>query len=666
MKGMSEGRKYYLVAPLAFTGAATGGIFTYHSETELPLGSVVEVPIGRRKSLGVVLETSERPEFVTKGVTRALEVEPIPDYLVKLAAWMSEYYAVSPASVWTTFLPSGLGKKRRAIKEAAAAEAADAAATAETTLPGHALTKEQTAALESIRRSDKTVHLLKGVTGSGKTRLYLELAAEALAAGRSVVMLVPEILLTPQLTGQFEAAFGGRVLTTHSKLTEAQRDRVWRAASAARAAGRPLVVVGPRSSLFLPLHDPGLVVVDECHETSYKQDQHPRYNALAAAAQLGRLTGARVVFGSATPGLGELFLARAGRLNLVELRERVLDRPLPAAAIIDLRDKSLLKTSKFISAPLGRAVGGTLAAGRQSLLYINRRGSASSQICGDCGHVTTCPECRLPFTFHADLMRLICHHCGRRAAVPAVCPPPDGCGGANLRLLGGGTKRIEEEARRLWPEARIARLDRDSATLEHLQAVYAGLTDGSIDILVGTQMITKGLDLPAVDTVGVVSADTMLHLPDFSAAERTFQLLTQVAGRAGRGDRAGQVFIQTYNPDHPAITAAAKHDYDLFAAAELEHRRALGYPPYAYLLKLTLSAADRDAAAAQAADFAAKLRAHPGLSVAGPAPAFLETVGGRHHWVISVTSHRRAPLVQVARQLPSDHWTADLDPLNLL
>ena len=662
---MNEARSYYLVAPLAYTGSGTEGVFTYHNEGALAVGAVVEVPIGRRRSLGVVVASEPaKPEFATRTITRTLEVEPLPHYLLELAGWMADYYAVSPAAVWSTFLPSGLSKKRRATKNEAVKS--NVKTGSEIKLPAHPLTVEQVAGLESIRQSAKTTHLIKGVTGSGKTRLYLELAAEALRAGRSVVMLVPEILLTPQLTAQFEAAFGGRVLTTHSKLTEAQRDKVWRAAAAARAAGRPLVVVGPRSSLFLPLHDPGLIVVDECHETSYKQDQHPRYNALAAAAQLGRLTGARVIFGSATPGLGELFLARAGRLNPVEMRERVLDRPLPAATVVDLRDKSLLQTSKFISAPLGRAVADTLAAGRQSLLYINRRGSASSQICGDCGHVTTCPECQLPFTFHADLMRLVCHHCGRRAAVPAVCPEPDGCGGANLRLLGGGTKRIEEEARRLWPEARVARLDRDSATLDHLQAVYAGLADGSIDILVGTQMITKGLDLPAVDTVGVVNADTMLHLPDFSAAERTFQLLTQVAGRAGRGDRPGRVFIQTYNPNHPAITAAARHDYDLFAEAELANRRLLLYPPLVYLLKLTLAADSRDAAAAQAADFAATLRAHPTLSVAGPAPAFLETVGGRHHWVISVTSTRRPALVQIARQLPDDRWTADLDPLNLL
>jgi primosomal protein N' (replication factor Y) len=465
------------------------------------------------------------------------------------------------------------------------------------------------------------------------------------------------------VVAQFEAAFGAQVLTTHSKLTEAQRDLIWRQAVTAREAGRPCVVVGPRSSLFLPLHQLGLIVVDEAHETSYKQEQHPRYSTLTVAAKLGQLTGARVVFGTATPGLGELFLAQQSRIEHHLLTQRFNKIAHSQAIIIDLRNKDLLTLSKFITQPLYEAVSQSLAEGRQSLLYMNRRGSASSQVCGDCGHVTVCPDCQLPLTFHADLMRLICHHCNYRQASPAVCPE---CNGANLRLLGGGTKRIEAEAERLWPEARIARLDRDSATLPHIKDVYRRLRAGEIDIVIGTQMIAKGLDLPAMDTIGVVSADTMLHLPDYTAAERTYQLLAQVSGRAGRGDRPGQIFIQTYTPEHPAIVAAATGDYAGLAAAELRQRQDLRYPPYVYLLKLTVAAATQAGAIAEAGRLADELRVRPGLEVVGPAPAFIETQGGKYRWIITVKAMRRPALVAIAQNLPGDHWTADLDPANLL
>ena len=651
---MSEVRHYFLVSPLTYTGVA--GVFTYHFDDEAALGSIVQIPIGRRQSLGVITGwVDQKPAFTTKAIIAVLDLPPLPRYLQELATWMTGYYAASPGAVWSAFLPTGLTKKRRELKAKSPRAAAG--------LPASPLSDEQAKVLRDIRASSKTVHLIQGVTGSGKTRLYLELAAEALAAGRSVIVLVPEITLTPQVVAQFEDAFGEQVLTTHSKLTEAQRDLIWRQAVAARQASRPVVVVGPRSCLFLPLHELGLIVVDEAHETSYKQDQHPRYNTTTVAAKLGQLTNARVVFGTATPGFGELFLAQQGRIEHHRLTQRFNKISHSQAIIIDLRNKDLLRLSKFIAQPLYDAVSESLTEGRQSLLYINRRGSASSQVCGDCGHVTVCPNCQLPLTFHADLMRLICHHCNYRTPNAAICPE---CNGANLRLLGGGTKRIEAEATQLWPEARIARLDRDSATLSHIQTVYKALRAGEIDIIIGTQMIAKGLDLPAIDTVGVVSADTMLHLPDYTAAERTYQLLAQVSGRAGRGDRPGRVFIQTYTPEHPAIVAAASGNYVGLAQAELAERESLRYPPYVYLLKLTVAGVSQAAAIAEADQMAARLRATRGLEVVGPAPAFIEIQGGKYRWVITVKAMRRPALVAIAQNLPGDHWTADLDPANLL
>jgi primosomal protein N' (replication factor Y) len=414
--------------------------------------------------------------------------------------------------------------------------------------------------------------------------------------------------------------------------------------------------------LFLPVPSPGLIVIDECHETSYKQEQAPRYHAVPTAAKLAGLCGAKLVLGSATPGLTELMLAQEERIGYQKLSERAGGQPLPEVSLVDLRDKSVFGANRLFSKQLLEALTETLAAGRQGLLFINRRGSASSQICANCGHVTLCPRCQLPLTFHADLMKLICHHCNFRAVPLAICPE---CGAAELRYLGGGTKRIEEELTRLFPKARIARIDRDSATPQHMAATYKGLQEGSIDFLIGTQMIAKGLDLPMIDTVGVVSADTMLHLPDFNAAERTTAMLVQVAGRAGRSQEPGRVIIQSYTPAHPALQAVKSHNYADFAQTELTERAKLGYPPYRYLLKLMISAATRETCQQKSDELADSLRRRADIQLMGPAPALLETTGGRYHWVLVVKAASRRPLVEIARKAPRG-WTADLDPLSLL
>lgn len=643
---------YYLVTPLAYTGASAS--FTYESRQQLPVGSVVHISIGRRTSLGVITAIVTKPSFKTKPLGELALENPISAELLELAAWMSGYYATSPSSVFSTLLPSGLGKHRRELKSTKPFIAQG--------LPSTPLTADQTMAISQITAASATT-LIQGVTGSGKTRVYQELTAQQLAAGRSVILLVPEIMLTPQTVQGFEHIFGSKVIASHSKLTEAQRQKIWEQAVASEQASEPVIIIGPRSCLFMPTHSLGLIMIDECHEPSYKQDQHPRYHAITVAAKRAQINRAKLVLGSATPGLTERNLANEGRIKLVKMDNTVNNFSLSKANIIDLRNKDLFKKSKYISEPLITAITAAIDEGRQSLLYLNRRGSASSQVCGDCGHVTICPHCLLPLTFHADLMKLICHHCNFRATSGAVCPQ---CRGANLKLLGGGTKRIEAEAEQLFPQARIARLDKDSATLSHIKTVDKALRRGEIDLLIGTQMIAKGLDLPTMDVVGVVSADTMLHLPDYTAGERTFQLLRQVAGRAGRGDRPGQVFVQTYTPDHPAITAAATGDYDAFAKAELAERRALGYPPFSFLLQLSVAAKTPQAAAQEAKQFHGVLAKHSSIKVTGPAPKFIEFQAGHYHWVLTVRALDRRQLVQIATQLPSTHWTADLDPGNLL
>ena len=646
-------KQYVLVAPLTYTGATSEG-FTYESAQALAVGQVVKVPLGRRQSLGVVTAADlPRPAFATKAVSEVLEIAPLPRHLVELAAWMGSYYYASPKAVWQTLLPAGITRKRRAAK---------VAPTPAFTLPkqDQPLTTEQQAAFDTITTAETTTYLVQGVTGSGKTRLYLELTARQLAAGKSAIILIPEIALTPQLLALFEASFPGRVIAFHSGLSEAEKHRAWQRAL---EAAEPMVVVGPRSGLFLPLAEPGLIVIDECHETSYKQEQNPRYQTITTAAKLAGLCGATLVLGSATPGLTEVYAAEIGRITLVKLTQRVHGQPLPTATVVDMRDRMVRGANRFLSIPLITALRETLGQGRQSLLFINRRGSASSQLCAHCGTVTLCPRCELPLTFHADELKLICHLCNFRASPEAVCPA---CGQSELRYLGGGTKRIEAEIATLLPTARLARLDRDSADPKLLPQLYKDLHEGRIDILIGTQMVAKGLDLPALDTVGVINADSVLHMPDFSSAERTFQLLAQVAGRSGRGVAVpGRVFIQTHTPDHPTIQAASRGDFWAFAGTELAQRQLLGYPPYRFLLKLSFGHKNQATAISQSQAVYDTLKSNPSIKVLGPAPAFHERAGGTYHWQVIAKAARRSALLEIAAALPAT-WKTDIDPINVL
>lgn len=652
MSAKGDAIYYYEVSPLLHGGHGEFS-FTYSSENSVSVGSFVTVPFGRRSSLGIVMSTVTKPTFKTKPITELHDNLPVLSrHTLDLATWLASYYVASALAVWQTLLPAGLTKKARASKPPKISKLK--APTSE-----HELTDEQAEALKQLRDKQDGSFLLQGITGSGKTRVYIERVRDMLNAGKSSIVLVPEISLTPQLVSQFEQAFGAIVISQHSRLTPAQRRTIWLRVA---HSTDPVILIGPRSTLFLPAPNLGLIIIDEEHDGSYKQGSSPRYHTVTAASKLAHLAQAQLILGSATPSLQEVFLAEAGRLSLLTMTHRATKQPLPTTSIIDLRDKSLLKRSKFISEPLLQALDQTLQAGRQSLLFINRRGSASSQICGDCGEVRSCPNCYIPLTFHADSVQLICHYCNHIEKPVAVCPH---CGASNMRFLGGGTKRIEAEITKLLPAAHIARLDKDSGTLEHIEAVHQGLHDGTIDILVGTQMITKGLDISGIDTVGVISADTALHFPDYSAAERTFQILSQVIGRAGRRDMPSQAFIQTYTPEHPAIVAAAEHAFSRFAKAELLERQALKYPPYVYLLKLHCTLATPQAAQRKAYEAVELLKDYQGIQILGPAPAFAERLHGKFHWQLIIKSKDRSKLVEIAKILPAG-WTIDLDPINLL
>ncbi|HKW79096.1 MAG TPA: primosomal protein N', partial [Candidatus Limnocylindria bacterium] len=541
--------------------------------------------------------------------------------------------------------------------------------------PPDQLSEAQRRAIETIasalgRHEDVLLH---GVTASGKTEVYLQAAAGALARGLGVIVLVPEIALAPQTLGRFVARFGERVAILHSALSAGERYDEWRRV----LDGAADVVVGSRSALFAPLARPGLVVIDEEHESTYKQESDPRYDALATARQLGRLIGAVVVAGSATPRVATYFHATApaaqalplGRTRLMELPERVGDRVVPSVEVVDLRAELRAGNKSIFSRRLRTLLRETVARGDQAMLFLNRRGYATVVMCRECGFVLACPRCDIPFAWHALRAQgsaptgtLLCHRCGTTGREPGACPR---CGSPRIRYLGTGTQRVEDEVRDLVGDVPILRLDRDAVRRagSHVR-LFEAMRSGRARVIVGTQMIAKGFDFPGVTLVGVVSADTMLHLPDFAAAERTFDLLTQVLGRSGRGSRGGRGVIQTYVPQHYAIRAAARQDYAAFAEAELAERRRFGYPPFGRLVLLQTTAKREETVRRRANELVAKLRARAaeGEEVLGPAPAFAAKVADTYRWQIVLRGPDPTHLLEDV----GGEWTIDVDPVSLL
>ena len=531
---------------------------------------------------------------------------------------------------------------------------------------GSALSPAQATAAEMIVAAldarDPTPLVLDGPTGAGKSAVYAEAIAASLAAGRPALILVPEIALALPLVDRLRADLGAEVAVVHSGLGEGERADAWRRIR----AGAVDVVVGTRTAVLAPLADVGVVIVDEEQEATYKSDRTPRFQARDVALRLGALAGAAVILGSATPSVETIGRARLGLHRHLTLPERASGAP-PGVEIVDLREELAAGNRGLVS----RRLAGLLAtldpaAGDRAILVINRRGAASAVLCRDCGHVQACPECTRPLVYHHAGMTLRCHHCGGAAPLAARCP---GCGSPRIRYLGGGTERLEAEVGKRFPLLRVGRLDRDVAERRGAAArVVDAFTDGRLDVLVGTSLVAKGLDIPEVTLVGVVSADVALTFPDERAAERTFQLLVQAIGRAGRGERPGCAIVQTYQPEHPAIRAAAGGDAAAFYDAELATREQFGAPPFGATVKLTVRDEDRDAARAAGREMADRLRrraAERGLSVsiAGPAPAYVPRRGGR--WRFNVVIRGAEPLAVLDGD-PGPPWSVDVDPESLL
>jgi len=544
------------------------------------------------------------------------------------------------------------------------------------------------AAMPAMREPRFEAFLLWGVTASGKTEVYLRLAGETLAAGRQVLVLVPEIALADQIVRAFRQRFGPLVAVVHSAQNVAERWASWMAA----LSGEARIMIGPRSAVFAPIHDTGLVVVDEEHDPAYKQEEGIRYNARDLAVALARASRCPVILGSATPSAESYVNARRGRYKLLRLSRRVGERELAEVEIVDLREHlppaaqnepsadsadSPAPDAVPLSPPLLDALRRNLAAGGQSMVFLNRRGFHNFLQCHLCGNVVACANCSVSMTFHLRDRSLRCHYCGASAAAPEQCPA---CGGLGLQGQGFGTERLVHALATLMPTARIDRMDSDTSGRRGARtALVDALKHGEIDILVGTQMITKGFDLPGVTLVGVVLADLALHLPDFRSAERTFQLLTQVAGRAGRGDKPGRVLIQTYAPHHYSIRAARDQDYARFMRRELDLRRELMYPPFARMALVRIEGADSSrvsAIAARAAAALARIAKPDSMRVLGPAPAPIERIKQRYRWQVMVKSlelnEMRAALAAMRAEVAplaahaDVHLGIDIDPVNML
>ena len=645
-------------------------LFTYRVPEALrcrvAVGSRVVVPFGRMRVTGYVVAPADEPpgRVKVREIVACLDEEPLlTGALLEVARRIADYYVHPLGEVLRAVLPAGIRGKGRGGPE----EDTDGTFPIEAERPE--LTPDQARAFEEIEAAlgagSGGRFLLHGITGSGKTEVYLRCIEEALRMGRSALVLIPEIALMPQTTSRFKKRFGDAVAVLHSRLGGARRADLWRAAR----AGEVKVVIGARSAVFVPLVNLGIIVVDEEQDTSYKQEEKPHYNAVTVAGFRAEREGAVLLLGSATPSLEAYERSRRGEIGRLVLRSRPGDLELPRVDIVDMRGRETIFSDELL-----QALEACLLRREQAVVLINRRGHASFVQCRTCGWIDRCPNCSISLTFHSRGQKLLCHYCGHEEAVPEVCPE---CGGYRIIHRGMGTQRIEMELMNLLPGVRVARMDLDTTAGRrgHL-GVLETFARGEKDVLLGTQMVAKGHHYPSVTVIGVVSADRGLYFPDFRASEKTFRLLFQAAGRTGRGERGGSVVIQTYAPDHYIYEFLARHDYEGFAERELEMRRELHYPPAGRLVLFTVSSRTREhaleAGTAVASALSARL-AGKGCEVLGPTPALIEQLRGRTRVQILVKGEVDTPLaheaVAAASRASGDakgvELSWDVDPVNL-
>ncbi|HKW58755.1 MAG TPA: primosomal protein N' [Candidatus Dormibacteraeota bacterium] len=629
---------------------------------EVVPGHRVTVPFGRRNTYGFVVSLgTDDPGVETRPIAGAGAEPLLLPHQVELARLVAEHYWLPIVEVIRAMLPPRVRSTGSAGSAASSRQTRHSRllqmATGAGALEPVQLTEQQNKALDVIATNPVT--LLHGVIASGKTEVYLAAAERALAEGLRVLLLVPEISLTPQLVQRVRARLKAPVAVLHTQLTELERAQQWWRTR----RGEAQVVLGSRSAVFAPIPHLGLVCLDEEGSAAYKQDRTPRYETGWVARRLAAVTGARLVMGSATPAVTTYDEAVTGKIALATMTRRVRGHDAPVE-LVDMRDEAAEGHRQPLSRRLVEVVTTTLEDEEQAILYLNRRGLATYVMCRDCGRSVQCLGCSVALVQHAEIEGLVCHYCGYTRAMPSVC---DHCGSRNIRGLGMGTQRLEGMVKRLWPQARVLRLDSDIARgPDSYLRVWEAFSERRADILVGTQLVTRGLDLPAVTCVGVVDADLPLHFPDYRSAENTFALVAQVAGRAGRDGRPSRVIVQTSNPEHYALRCAAENDYAGFYESELPPRKAFVFPPYAELAVLTRTDHDDARAAASAREAADTMASGmlkegiEGIRVMGPSPAFIHRLRGEYRWQVTL---KGAGLVRVRHLAPrGKDWSYDIDP----
>ena len=495
------------------------------------------------------------------------------------------------------------------------------------------LTVEQSMAIKEIEESEENLILLKGVTGSGKTEVYMRIVEKTLEEGKSAIVLVPEIALTPQMIERFKGRFGSNVALFHSKLSDGERFDEWYRVKEGKAS----LIIGARSAIFLPAKNLGLIIIDEEHENTYKSDQNPKYQTKEVAEYIAKLKGCKVILGSATPTIESYYRAISGEMELVELNHRVDNKPMPKMMLVDMREELRSGNKSLFSRRLYASMKEKLEKGEQIILFLNRRGFSTFVSCRSCGYVFHCEDCDISMTYHKNGF-LVCHYCGKTKKQPNLCPK---CGSKYVKFFGAGTERVEEEVRRYFKNARILRMDVDTTRAKDShEKIYNAFKAREADILIGTQMVSKGLDFPNVTLVGILAADMSLNLPDYRAAERSFQIITQVAGRAGRGDKEGEVIVQTYTPEHYSLQYAKKYDYENFYEKEFTIRAMMGYPPFGRILLINGSGKNEDELRKQMIYLGEKVKEKAeefgGLEVLGPTPCIIYRIKENYRWQIII------------------------------
>jgi len=633
-------------------------------ESHITVGKRVWVSFGKRRLVGYIVGTSEKTEIENvKPIQELIDKESIiSGEMLILTKWVSEYYLCSWGEAIESTIPGVLRKGKTSIKPKKPFEE-------EVFVPSYDLhpTTQQKTALSLIKKDLSSfkheVFLLHGITASGKTEVYLQAISHALNQGKSSIVLVPEISLTPQAVERFKSRFGRNVAIVHSRLAGSMRFREWQRIK----QGEAKVIVGVRSAVFSPAKNLGLVIVDEEHENSYKQEDTPRYHARDVAIERARINSGVAILGSATPSLESFYKAGNEEFKLIKLTKRIENKDLPKVKIIDMKREFAVKGRQTIfSRFLKDALEKTLAKKKQAILFLNRRGFSTSVICKKCGHVARCKKCDSVMVYHFNDKKIHCHYCNWKTDAPNICPK---CTGAYMKFSGLGTEKVESEIARYFPSQKTGRMDTDSTRKRGSHdAILGKFSRHRIDMLVGTQMIAKGLDFPKVTLVGVVNADTSLNLPDFRASERTFSLLTQVAGRAGRGEEKGDVIIQTYTPGNYAIKTASTHDYESFYKKEIIARKELELPPFVHIIKIALHSRNNKRAEEASVKLAKALKAklRSSAKIIGPAPAVISRLRGQYRWNIFLKVDDPLKVNNRLRKILRGKFVAvDVDPISV-